>query len=171
MTEHPVTRLDTRYSGPNAEAVPWPEAVARLEKAGLFWVASIRADGRLHVTPVVGVWADDAFYFSSGPDEQKSRNLASNSQCAVITGNNTWDAGFDIVLHGQAIVERDMAVLRTVADAFFDKYGDDWAFDVADDGTFSHGPGHPLVYRVAPDQALGFGKGEPFSHTRWDFRD
>ena len=63
-------------------------------------------------------------------------------------------------------VEPCLALLQSKPPA-----GDDWAFDVADDGTFSHGPGHPLVYRVAPDQALGFGKGEPFSHTRWDFRD
>lgn len=170
MTENPVTRLDTRYSGANAEAEPWPEAVTRLEKAGLFWVASIRPDGRLHVTPVVGVWADGAFYFSSGPPEQKGINLAANPRCSVITGNNTWDAGFDIVLHGKAVVERDLTVLRRVAGTFFDKYGEAWAFDVADDGTFStNGHGRALVYRVAPDQALGFGKGEPFSHTRWDF--
>jgi hypothetical protein len=170
MTENPVTTLDTRYSGENAKPAPWPEAVARLEKAGLFWVASVRADGRLHVTPVVGVWADGAFYFSSGPGEQKSRNLAASSQCAVITGNNTWDEGFDIVVHGQAAVERDLTRLRTVAGAFLDKYGDAWAFEVADDGTFLN-PGHggTLVYRVAPDQALGFGKGDPFSQTRWDF--
>lgn len=31
------------------------------------------------------------------------------------------------------------------------------------------GHGVALVYQVAPAQALGFGKGEPFSQTRWDF--
>jgi hypothetical protein len=44
------------------------------------------------------------------------------------------------------------------------KYGDDWAFEVAGDGTFSGS----LVYQLIPVQALGFGK-DPFSHTRWDF--
>ncbi len=62
---------------------------------------------------------------------------------------------------------RDLALLQRVADAFLAKYGSDWAFEVADDGTFK-GHGVSLVYRLAPVQGLGFGKA-PFSHTRWDF--
>ena len=162
----PVTSLDARYSEENAQATPWPDAVTHLERAGLFWVSSVRADGRPHVTPVVAVWMDGALYFSSGPDEQKSKNLASNRHCAVTTGCNSWDDGFDIVLHGEAVVVRDLPLLQRVADAFLAKYGNDWAFEVADNGTFG---GHGLVYQLAPTQALGFGKGEPFSHTRWDF--
>ena len=110
---------------------------------------------------------DGAFCFTSGPGEQKSRNLAVNRQCAVTTGCNTWDEGFDIVLHGEAVVVRALPLLQKVADAFRAKYGSDWAFEVADDGTF-RGHGVSLVYQLAPLQALGFGK-DPFSHTRWDF--
>jgi Pyridoxamine 5'-phosphate oxidase len=163
----PVAFLDGRYSEEDAQATPWPDAVAQLEKAGLFWVSSVRTDGRPHVTPVVAVWVDGALYFSSGPGEQKSKNLAANRHCAVTTGCNTWDQGFDIVLHGEAVIVRDLPLLQQVADAFLAKYGDDWAFEVADDGTF-RGHGISLVYQLIPVQAVGFGKG-PFSHTRWDF--
>lgn len=86
---------------------------------------------------------------------------------AVTTGCNTWDDGFDIVLHGQAVVVRDVPKLQKVADSFLAKYGGDWAFEVADDGTF-RGHGTSLVYQLAPLQTLGFGT-DPFSHTRWDF--
>jgi len=161
----PITTLDTRYSDDGAEAIPWPNALALLEQAELFWVSSVRADGRPHVTPVVAVWTDGALYFSSGPEEQKSRNLAANPSCAVTTGCNTWNEGVDIVLHGEVEIVRDLSHLQRVADAFFGKYGSDWAFEVLDDGTFR---GPSLVYRLNPTQALGFGKG-PFSHTRWDF--
>jgi hypothetical protein len=164
----PITTLDRRYSGDQAAALPWPRAVDLLEQAELFWVSSVRPDGRPHVTPVVAVWQDGALYFSSGPEEQKSRNLAVNRHCAVTTGCNTWADGTDIVLHGDVEILRDLPELQRVADAFLTKYGGDWAFDVADDGTFS-GPGGALVYRLNPTQALGFGKGDPFSHTRWDF--
>lgn len=166
--QSPLTALDARYSGEDARATPWPDAVSMLEKAGLFWVSTVRGDGRPHVTPVVGVWVDGALYFSSGPGEQKSRNLAANRQCAVTTGCNTWNQGFDIVLQGEAVVVRDLVLLQRVADAFLAKYGSDWAFEVASDGTFA-GHGVSLVYQLAPQQGLGFGKG-PFSHTRWDFR-
>ena len=158
--------LDARYSEETAQATPWPDAAAHLEQAGLFWVSTVRADGRPHVTPVVAVWMDGALYFTSGPGEQKSRNLAANRHCAVTTGCNTWDEGFDMVLHGEAVITRDLPLLRDVADAFLAKYGSDWGFEVADDGTFGgHGV---LVYQLIPVQAVGFGK-HPFSHTRWDF--
>jgi hypothetical protein len=161
----PVTTLDTRYSQDSAKPIPWDEAVLRLQEAELFWVSSIRPDGRLHVTPVVGVWLDGALYFSSGPGEQKSRNLAADPHCAVTTGCNKWNEGVDIVVHGQVEVVRDLADLRVIADGYFAKYGSDWAFDVNDDGTFS---GPALVYRLRPTQVMGFGKA-PFSQTRWDF--
>jgi hypothetical protein len=166
--QSPLTTLDARYSEDDARATPWPDAVSMLEQAGLFWVSTVRGDGRPHVTPVVGVWVDGALYFSSGPGEQKSRNLAANRQCAVTTGCNTWNQGFDIVLQGEAVVVRDLVLLQRVADAFLAKYGSDWAFEVASDGTFT-GHGVSLVYQLVPEQGLGFGKG-PFSHTRWDFR-
>ena len=165
--QSPRATLDARYSEENAQATSWTGAVARLEAAGLFWVSTVRTDGRPHVTPVVAVWMDGALYFSSGPGEQKSRNLAANQHCAVTTGCNTWNEGFDIVLNGEAVVVRDLPLLRRVADAFLAKYGSDWAFEVADDGTFG-GHGVSLVYQLTPAHALGFGKG-PFSHTRWDF--
>ena len=165
----PVTTFDQEYSDPAATATGWEETRKALQEAELFWVSTVRADGRPHVTPVVGVWVDDAFYFSSGAGEQKSRNLAASPHCSVITGGNAWNAGFDTVLHGDAVVTRDLPLLRTVADAFAAKYGDDWAFEVNEDGTFG-GHGVALVYRVTPAQALGFGKGEPsFSHTSYRF--
>jgi general stress protein 26 len=166
--QEPSTTLDTRYSEDEAEAVSWSDAVVLLGQAELFWVSSVRVDGRLHVTPVVAAWLDGALYFSSGPDEQKSRNLAADPHCAVTTGCNTWDEGVDLVLHGEVEIVRDLSQLQQVADAFLAKYGSDWAFEVADDSTFN-GPGGALVYRLNPTQALGFGKGHPFSHTRWDF--
>lgn len=156
-SDSPVTTLDARYSGENAQATPWADALARLQEAGLFWVSIVRPDGRPHVTPVVAVWMDGAFYFSSGPDEQKSKNLASNRHCAVTTGCNSWDDGFDIVLHGEAAVVRDLPQLQKVADAFLAKYGSDWTFEVGDDGTF-RGPGVSLVYQVAQCRRWGSGR-------------
>jgi nitroimidazol reductase NimA-like FMN-containing flavoprotein (pyridoxamine 5'-phosphate oxidase superfamily) len=69
----PATSLDARYSEENAKPTPWPDAVTHLERAGLFWVSSVRADGRPHVTPVVAVWMDGALYFSSGQASRSRR--------------------------------------------------------------------------------------------------
>ena len=48
------------------------------------------------------------------------------------------------------------------------KYGEDWRFTVRD-GTFHHDQGYALVFRIEPEKAFGFGKGEQFSQTRWRF--
>ena len=106
---------------------------------------------------------DGTLYFTSGPTEQKSKNLAANRHCAMMIGCNTCNVGLDLVLQGDAVVVHDLPLLRQVADAFLAKHGRDWAFEVAEDGT----PGGPVVYQLVPVQGLGFGKG-PFSHTRWD---
>jgi hypothetical protein len=34
----------------------WPEARRRLEEADTYWLATVRADGRPHVVPVLAVW-------------------------------------------------------------------------------------------------------------------
>src|ERR1700691_3974144 len=59
----PVPTLDQRYSGATAVATTWDETRQALEDAELFWVSTVRADGRPHVTPVVGAWAEGHLVF------------------------------------------------------------------------------------------------------------
>jgi hypothetical protein len=70
----PVTTFDDGYSDPAASATGWQEARQMLESAELFWVCTVRPDGRPHVTPVVAVWADEAIWFSTGAGEVKFAN-------------------------------------------------------------------------------------------------
>ena len=74
----PKTSLDERFSDPGAEAVAWPATQQVIENAELFWVTTVRADGRPHSTPLVAVWLDDALHFCTGETEQKAHNLAAN---------------------------------------------------------------------------------------------
>ena len=55
----PVTTLDLRFSDPAATATGWEETCRVLEAAELFWLTTVRADGRPHVTPVVAAWAEE----------------------------------------------------------------------------------------------------------------
>jgi Pyridoxamine 5'-phosphate oxidase len=74
----PKTSLDERFSDPGAEAVAWPATQQVIENAELFWVTTVRPDGRPHSTPLVAVWLDDALHFCTGETEQKAHNLAAN---------------------------------------------------------------------------------------------
>jgi hypothetical protein len=141
----------------------------QLQQAELFWLSTVRPDGRPHVTPLIAVWVDDPLYFCTGPDERKAKNLAENRSCILITGCNTLGERLDVILKGNAASVREKAKLQRVADAYLAKYGSDWTFTVRD-GAFHHKDGGiAVVFAVAPSTVFSFGKGEPFSQTRYRF--
>ena len=168
-TAQPDAELDTRFSMPEASAIDWAEARDTLAAAGIFWISTVRADGRPHVTLLIGVWDDGALYFCTGPGEQKAHNLARNPHCILTTGCNAMDEGLDIVVEGVAAEVGEEAKLRHLADAYVAKYGSDWRFDVRDGAFNGEGGNVALVFEVAPSTAFGFVKGASSSQTRWRF--
>lgn len=78
MTSDPVAELHPLYSSPGAAATPWQEVVAVLEHAEIFWISTVRADGRPHVAPLPAMWLNNALHFGTGLDEQKGRNVLRN---------------------------------------------------------------------------------------------
>lgn len=169
MTQtQPMTHLDRRYSSPDAEPTAWADAFGLLEGAPVFWLSTVRPDGRPHVTPLICVLLDGSLYFCTGPGERKAQNLAHNRHVVLTTGANTFDHGLDLTVEGDAARVTDDEVLRRISDAYEAKYGSEWHFDVAD-GAFRHPDrGQALVFEVAPSTAHGFAK-DPFSQTRWCF--
>ena len=160
--------IDKRFSDPEAKATPWADAVGALERAELYWLTTVRKDGRPHVTPLVGVVNDEVFHFCTGLDEQKGRNLEHEDRVAVTTGNNTWKEGLDVVVEGTAVRISDDGALRRLADAYDSKYGGDWHFDVAD-GMFRHGDGGgAAVFRVDAAKVIAFAK-DPHGQTTFRF--
>ncbi|GAB2326560.1 pyridoxamine 5'-phosphate oxidase family protein [Streptomyces variabilis] len=151
----PAGRLDPRYSDPTAGAPPWTEVERLIAEAELFWISTVRPDGRPHVTPLPAVWSSGALHFCTGPEERKARNLAENPHAVFTTGVNTWARGYDVVVEGRAERVRDDARLRGLAALWEEKYGDFWHFDVRD-GHFHHGAGRALVFSVAPHTVFGF---------------
>ena len=166
-TNAPTAELDEPYSSPDAAATDWARAQSVLTDAPIYWLSTVRADGRPHVTPVIAVWRDGAIHFCTGPDEQKSHNLAANANVVVTTGKNEW-AGLDVVVEGSAGQVTDDGALRELAAAWEDKYGKDWHFDVAD-GAFRHDAGTADVYAVVPAKAYAYDRDEPGGATRYRF--
>jgi general stress protein 26 len=163
----PTPKLDRRFSDPAARPTPWPEVTDVLERAELYWLSTVRADGRPHVTPLIGVRHDGAMHFTTGPREQKFRNLAQNPKVALTTGANTWAAGLDVVVEGVAVRVSDNAELQRVADAIEAKYGSVWHFDVGD-GVFGDGERVAAVFRVDAAKVMAFAKA-PHGHTTFRF--
>jgi len=167
----PTAEIDIRFGSPEATATPWATAEPVVAAAELWWITTVRADGRPHVTPLLAVWDDGALHFTTGPEEQKAVNLRANDQVALTTGVNTQEDGLDVVVHGRAVRVTDEARLQRLADAWVAKYGEAWRFTPVD-GSFAHGDELEViahVLAVAPTEVFGFGKGEVFSQTRWRF--
>ncbi len=111
----PVTKMDTRYSEPDGVVTPWEQTRRVLETAELFWLSTVRADGRPHVTPVVAVWHDGAIHFSTADTEQKAVNLRGNPHVILTTGCNRWEEGLDVVVEGDAVRITDHDSARTLS--------------------------------------------------------
>lgn len=160
----PTTTVDERYSEPEAIPVSWSDTCAVLVSAELFWLSTVRTSGQPHVTPLVGVWVDDALHFTTGAEEQKAANLRANPRVALTTGCNDWRGGVDVVVEGRAVLATDQLVLERLCEAWRTKWDGSWQFS-ARDGHMFHPEGvEVLAYSVAPSKVLAFAKGS-FSHT------
>jgi nitroimidazol reductase NimA-like FMN-containing flavoprotein (pyridoxamine 5'-phosphate oxidase superfamily) len=154
----PTPDLHTGFSAPGATPTPWEDVLGVLRSAKLFWISTVRTDGRPHVTPLPAVWREDALYFCTGPGEQKALNLRASDHCALTTGDNRWKAGLDVVVEGRAERVTDDALLGMLAAMWTTKYDGDWRYDVHD-GAFHHEPGVAHVFEVRPRKRASRGVG------------
>src|ERR1700752_3067220 len=110
-----IGKLDTRFSQAT-EPVGWQEVTDALADAEIYWLTTVRPDGRPHVTPVIAIWLDGTLYFCTGPAERKAKNLAQNPHCAVTTGCNAMNEGLDVVIEAEAVLVSDEPLLQRLAD-------------------------------------------------------
>lgn len=164
----PEEILVERFSEPGVTPTPWSQVEAVLENAELFWLSTVRADGRPHVAPLPAVWREGRLHFCTGADEQKAVNVKHNPRVALTTGNDRWKEGIDVVVEGSAARIHDESRLQTLADLWRSKYAGDWDYQVGN-GVFIHDDGgEAIVFEVAPVKVLSFAKGR-FAQTRYRF--
>jgi PPOX class probable F420-dependent enzyme len=106
--------------------LPWGWATERLTRSRTFWLATVRPDGRPHVTPVWGVWQEeDSLWFSCSRRSRKSRNLAVNPAAAATTD----DPANPVVVEGEAMLVTSRDAIAAFAAASDTKYGTDYGVD------------------------------------------
>lgn len=140
--------------------LPWSWAQERLERSHDYWVATVRPDGRPHVMPVWGVWAEDALWFSSSRASRKARNLVAHPDCAITTDN----AYEPVVIEGAGELIDDLGTISDFVARVNQKYKTDYSTD------FFKPPAN-LCFRVRPSWAFGLTEADfTGSPTRWVFR-
>ena len=162
----PTAELNEGFSEPGATARPWTEVAEVLAETEMFWLSTVRGDGRPHVTPLPAIWLDGALHFCAGSHEQKAKNLQANPDCVLAAGANQFRAGLDVVVEGPAVLVTDPARLQRLAAVWKSKL--DWDFKVTDGGFRDPAGRLGLVFGVTPAKVLAFGK-NPCSQTRYRF--
>src|SRR5579863_9314813 len=94
----PVAELNESFSEPGATAPPWTDVADVLTASEMFWLSTVRRDGRPHVVPLPAIWLDGTLYFCTGSQEQKTVNLRANPGCILTTGSNEFRSGLDVVV-------------------------------------------------------------------------
>src|SRR4029078_5470298 len=110
-------KIDPRYGDTSASAPLWDDIERLLTEAQLYWIITVRADGRPHAVPLVGVWHDGAFAFCTGREEQKQRIPDVPPQVAGSTGTpgaSRWNTGVEAVVEGTAARVTDEDALRAL---------------------------------------------------------
>jgi pyridoxine/pyridoxamine 5'-phosphate oxidase len=161
-------------------AVDWAAVLAKLEagtapapdahNARTTWLTTVDEDGRPHVTPVGAIWLDGTFWFQTGPNTKKARNVARDPRCSVAVSIR--DA--DVVVEGDADRVTDPAALARAAQAWANQ---GWPAEVDSSGagitaTFNapaQGPPPWNVYRVDPRSVVVCWNEEPGGLTRFRF--
>jgi len=139
-------------AGPPGEKFPWSRVSEFFAAARNYWIATVRPDGRPHAAPVWGIWLDGLFYFSTGKESRKARNLAANPSVAVHVEG---PGGEVVILEGVAEEISDASILRPVWVAYKAKY--DWAVE-----------SYPF-FVMRPSVAFSFQEELGETATRWVF--
>ena len=165
----PATTLDQRFSEPDAVATEWSETLRVIEASELFWISTVRADGRPHVTPLTAVWLDDAIHFCTGAAEQKALNLKGNPNVILTTGCNDWERGLDVVIEGKAVPVTDTRSLERLLEVWAKKWDGRWQWQIGNGCFYDNDINESiLVFSATPAKVLAFGK-EKSSHTSYRF--
>lgn len=117
----------------------------RLQSEHNIWVATVRADGRPHLTPTWFVWHDGKVYVCIDPNSVKARNLENNGQIALALE----DGSSPIIVEGvgRSVAESDRP--EAVVKEFRRKY--DW--NIVTDGQYS------LLIEITPKKVLNWNNG------------
>ena len=137
-----------------ADLLPWKWAVQRLTRSRTYLLSTTRPDGSPHAMPIWGIWLGSAFYFSTGRESRKARNLARNPRCVVTTD----DLEELVVIEGAVEEVKDAALLKRLGRTYKTKY--EYGLD----------PKLQPVFAVLPRVAYGLAEKKfTKTFTRWQF--
>lgn len=134
--------------------LPWAWAQRQLTRSHNYMLTTVRPDGTPHAMIVWGIWTEGRFYFSTGRESRKARNLASNPACVVATD----DIAAAVIVEGAAAEISDPETIARLGGPYYRKYKP-WKLD----------PEMGPIFEVRPRVAFGLREKTFKAATRWTF--
>lgn len=134
------------------------------------WLTTLNPDGSPHLTGIGALWVDGAFWFETGPQTRKGRNVARDPRCALAVAVQE----FDLTVEGTITRVTDPGVVAARAEQWA---AEGWPCEVDESGVALTAPfsapsaGQPpwWVYRIDPTSMTALLTVEPGGATRWRF--
>ncbi len=102
----------------------WRALEARLGRETEIWFATVRSDGRPHLTPLWFIWLDEKIYICTPARSQKFSNMRTNQSVAL----SLVDPLNVVIIEGEAhVAARDLT--DKMAEYFLNKYEWDFRYD------------------------------------------
>ena len=136
------------------------------------WLATVNPDGSPHLTGIGALWVDGTFWFETGAQTRKGRNLARDPRCTLSVATHE----FDLVVEGTAEHIRDPQTVGAMAKHWA---AQGWPAQVDDSGVAltaeysapSAGPPPWVIYRITMTRATALLTVEPGGASRWHFEE
>jgi nitroimidazol reductase NimA-like FMN-containing flavoprotein (pyridoxamine 5'-phosphate oxidase superfamily) len=108
--------------GKATRPMAWSEADRLLTESRVYWLASVRTDGRPHVVPSDGIWLGAALYFGGSPETVHMRNVRATGHAVAHVGDGLAAA---VIVEGTVTDETPTQdVAERLAEANNTKYAD-----------------------------------------------
>jgi hypothetical protein len=147
--------LPAVYGHPKKK-LAWSDVRKDLAGALVYWVASVRPDGRPHVVPKDGVWLDDTLFYGGADETVHHRNVDKNPEVTMHVGEGLKA----IIVEGSVekiVPPRDLA--QRLADATnvkYAHYGMKNTAETYDSGIWALTPRRVLAWNVLFQDATRF---------------
>ena len=140
----------------NFTPITWDWVTERLSTARNYWIATTRADGRPHVSPVWGLWLDGQIMFATDGGSLKARNIGRNPACSIHLES------------GDEVVIVDGSLERITDEAALKRFNDEYdvKYEIRPEAGTDASPVFALAHRTI---LAWLEKDFPSTATRWQF--
>ena len=135
----------------------WDWVEAQMLGARNYWLCTTCGDGKPHAEPIWGVWIESCFYFSTGKNSVKARNIRGDNRVVLHLESGDETLIFEGIL---AESNENASMQAAIVSAYVDKY--DISLDAEDLDA--------IQYRLQPRKVMAWLESDfPATATYWLF--